>query len=174
MNSTTPPNSASKAAPLAHPLESLLKRLLHTARRIQPQRPEDLAHDTLVRLLAAEAKGGLPPFKSEHQLFAYARQTMRNLAASTHRCGATRGEYVIEDEAQLAGESTAIIGPPSAAESKLPTRARLSIVLRNRLGCSHEVIAKLLGHPNQAASQSYHSRSLRTLRESVEPSRAAV
>jgi DNA-directed RNA polymerase specialized sigma24 family protein len=50
-------------------------------------------------------------------------------------------------------------------ESSLTPRHRLSIVLRNRLGFSYEVIAGFLQHPSASAAQRYHSRSLDMLRK---------
>ena len=151
-----------------HPLEGILDRILQAAQKISPDRPEDLAQAALLKLLAAEARGTLPPFESNHQLFGYARETMRNLAASSHRHWSSRAEPLLDAGAKLPSDDVPIAGRPNPAEVALPIRARLAVVLRSRLGCSHEVIAGLLGHPTKEASQCFHSRSLRALRRGLE------
>jgi DNA-directed RNA polymerase specialized sigma24 family protein len=164
MPNTEPPRTSNSPTNLVA-LERQLEAMLAAARHIRPHEPEDLVGEALVRLIRAERAGKLPAFPSDAVLLAYAHRTMRNIAAEEYRRTTSRASTLEEPSSAVATHDEPLItGRPESAESGLSPRARLSVVLRNRLGCSHELIARLLHHSSTGAGQCFHSRSLSELR----------
>jgi len=151
-------------------LKSVLAALLATAQRLAPKHPEDLLHDALLRLIEADSQGKLPAFSSDSGFLAYARTTLRNLSVTQARSiSAHIPNLESPDQTEAPCGKLSPVEHGTVLESNLPPRARLSIVLRNRLGCSHDVVARVLGFPTREASQNFYSRSVSRLRIDSEP-----